>query len=289
MDARKKRGLESAAPALGVAGGILVATKGAEMIGVPAKWAPWGTAAIGTIAAMTTEGWMREAAIGVAAAGASVGILRMVGLLDGFEIPVEHRRQAAAPDAPQREAAAPDAVTQADLQRAMASVTEEHDAQLRALEQKYDEQMRDLRQAYERRIDEICSSYDRRLTGKDETISNLLREIRKSQAATVDPRIVNREPISVEETPADEAPVAQPQSEAASSDAPVSTAPSAEVSKAEAVFDLLTVEEMAQLQQTIASLPPEAMAMAEAHLATLAPEEAAAYLRTHLLAPRAAA
>jgi hypothetical protein len=276
--------LVGAAPVIGAAAGTLASTMGAYMLGVPVQWAPWGTAAIGAVGAFTTQGWVRQAAIGVAAAGASIGILRMMGIIGGQSVaPVDHHRQAAPPEA--SPAPPVDSVTRADLQKGMDELAAKYDGQIKQLAEQYGEQLRDMQRAYSGRIEEIRASYDQRLAAKDETISELLRELRTTQATAL--HVVPRDAEGVvEEAIAGESTVDQEQAPANDAEAP---SPIADWSKAKAVFDLLTTEEAAQLQQIVAGMPPEAVAMAETHLAKLEPEEAATYLRSSVLTPSDAA
>jgi hypothetical protein len=272
--------LVGAAPVIGAAAGTLASTMGAFMLGVPVQWAPWGTAAIGAVGAFTTQGWVRQAAIGVAAAGASVGILRMMGIIGGHSVaPVDDHRQAAPPEASPSPPA--DSVTRADLQKGMDDLAAKYDVQIKQLAEQYGEQVRDMQRAYSGRIEEIRASYDQRLAAKDETISELLRELRTAQATAL--HVVPRDAEAV----AEQAPTVDEEQALANDVAAPS--PIADWSKARAVFDLLTTEEAAQLQQIVAGMPPEAVAMAETHLAQLEPEEAAAYLRSSVLTPRGAA
>jgi hypothetical protein len=278
--------LVGAAPVIGAAAGTLASTMGAFMLGVPVQWAPWGTAAIGAVGAFTTQGWVRQAAIGVAAAGASIGILRMMGIIGGHSVaPVDHHRQAAPPEADPSPPA--DSVTRADLQKGMDELAAKYDVQIKQLAEQYGEQVRDMQRAYSGRIEEIRASYDQRLAAKDETISELLRELRTAETTALhvvprDAEAVAEEALTVGEASA----VDEEQAPANDVETP---SPVADWSKAKAVFDLLTPEEAAQLQQIIAGMPAEAVAMAEAHLANLEPEQAAAYLRSSVLTPRDAA
>jgi len=274
--------LVGAAPVIGAAAGTLASTMGAFMLGVPPQWAPWGTAAIGAVGAFTTQGWVRQAAIGVAAAGASVGILRMMGIIGGHSVaPVDHHRQAAPPEASPSPPPA-DSVTRVDLQKGMDELAARYDGQIKQLSEQYGEQARDMQRAYSGRIEEIRASYDQRLAAKDETISELLRELRTAQTPTL--HVVPRDAEAVSE----EAPTVDEEQQAPANDV-AAPSPIADWSKAKAVFDLLTTEEAAQLQQIVGGMPPEAVAMAETHLAQLEPEEAAAYLRSSVLTPRDAA
>ena len=285
--------LVQAAPVLGAAAGTFASTIGADMIGVPTKWAPWGTAAIGTVGAMTASGWLRQAAIGVAAAGASIGILRLVGILDDsgfFPIPLVHPRDASppetAPSAPPPTETKPNGITRDELQKALGELSEKHAANMNELKQAYDTRLQELRSAYEARIGDITIGYEQRVRSQDDTISNLLRELRKAQAASM-PRIVPRDAVPVEDTATEEESDATPPS---NDEQAIATLPSAEaLSRAEAIFALLTPAESTQLRQIIASMPPEAVTLAESHLAKLDPADAVEYLRSHLLTPRDAA
>ena len=102
MDEQAGFGLMAAAtPILGLVAGGFVATKGARMIGLPDKWAPWGVAAVGTYAAIAGTGWVRQAGVGAAAAGVTLGLLETMGMLD-FLAAVPSLRPGAL-SAPQRE------------------------------------------------------------------------------------------------------------------------------------------------------------------------------------------
>jgi len=279
------------APALGVAAGAFAATKGADMLGVPEKWAPWGTAALGALGALMTEGRTRHAAIGFAAAGAGIGVLHMLGVFDLLATriaPVPQRRQADAPalaEAPAQEPP-PDAIKQVDFQKAIDEIVAKNEAQLQAMRDSADEKFRELSRAYESRIGEISASYEQRVADQDQTISNLLGELRRARAASVGPRLVRDEiPAPVDEPLVAEA--------SATPEGPVetgSTGPSPEtVSKAHAIAALLSQEEYDQLKQVAAQLPPAVLAAAEAQIAKLSPEDAVAYLRANVLKPRDAA
>lgn len=275
MDEQESYGLlEAATPILGLVAGGFAATKGARMIGVPDKWAPWGVAAIGTYAAMTGTGWVRQAGVGAAAAGVTLGLLETMGMLD-LLMALPATRQAAPMEPP---TPMPDAITRDDLQKALADVAQKNDAQRKVLAQQHTEQLREMRSAYDIRIDQISAAYNQRLAEKDQTISELLRELRKAHAAG--PSIVPRDATpTVEETiplqteaPADETP----------------TEPDI-VTKAQAIRERLSPEENGQLQQLLTTASPETVAFAEAQIANMSADDAVAYLREHVLAaPNAA-
>lgn len=270
--------LDGATPILGLVAGGFVAAKGAEKIGVPEKWAPWGVAAVGVYGAIAAQGRMRQAAIGVAAGGISIAIMKAMGMLD-LVAAIPAMRQAAAMQP--ATASVPDAITRDELQEALAVTVQKNDAQLKELEQQHLAQVSELRRAYESRVDEICASYTQRLAEKDQTISELLRELRKAQAAG--PSIVHRDaPVPVEEPSPSE-------SEAdATVEEMAQTEPDA-MTKAQAIRDQLTADENLQLQQLLTTASPEMVALAEAQIANMSADDAVAYLREHVLAaPKAA-
>ena len=271
--------VDAATPIVGLIAGGFAATKGAHMIGVPQKWAPWGVAAIGTYAAMTGTGRVRQAAIGAAAAGVTLGILETMGMLD-FLVAMPAMRQAAAmaPSTP----SVPDAMTRDEVQKALTDAAHKNDARLTQLQQQQDEHLRELRRVYDGRIEQICAAYNRRLAEKDQTISELLRELRKAQAAG--PTIVHRDATAPVEEP-------MPLEDETEASVEGETAPAEPdvMSKAQAIRALLTPNENHQLQELLAAASPETVAFAEAQIANLSAEEAVAYLREHVLAsPKAA-
>jgi len=157
--------MAAATPVFGVVAGTIAATKGADMLVVPAKWAPWGVAAIGAVGALAADGWVRDAAIGVAAAGAGLGILRMMGMLDPSGHLPTHRNAPAA-EAPAQEQAkppAPDLITRDELQKALAETVQQHENRMKEVLQENLEQVRQLRSAYDARIEHLCGRYDQLL------------------------------------------------------------------------------------------------------------------------------
>jgi hypothetical protein len=268
--------LDAATPILGLVAGGFAATKGARMIGVPDKWAPWGVAAIGTYAAMTGNGWVRQAGVGAAAAGVTLGLLETMGMLDLLTAMPSMRQ--AAPMEPQTPR--PDAVTRDDLQKALADIAQKNDAQLKVLEQQHSDQLREMRSGYDTRIDQICAAYNQRLAEKEQTISELLRELRKAHAAG--PSIVPRDATATIEEPIPSEP------EASTDETPPPTEPDV-MTKAQAIRERLSPEENGQLQQLLTTASPETVAFAEAQIANMSADDAVAYLREHVLAaPNAA-
>lgn len=296
--------MDAATPILGLVAGGFVATKGARMIGVPDKWAPWGVAAIGTYAAMTGTGWVRQAGVGAAAAGVTLGLLETMGMLD-FLAAVPTMRQAAATE-PSTPSAPPDTITRDDLQRAITDLAQKNDARLKELTQEHADQLRELRNTFDIRVDQICGTYNRRLAEKDQTISELLRELRKANASG--PSIVHRDAAfhveealpAEQEAPADEtatphvdeaiaseqeappeetatAPASAPDGAAASEQSDV-------VTRAQAIRERLSPDENRQLQQLLMTASPEMVAFAEAQVAKLSADDAVAFLREHVLA-----
>jgi hypothetical protein len=279
------------APVLGVAVGAFTATKVADMFGVPVKWAPWGTAALGAVGALMTEGKTRHAAIGFAAAGAGIGVLHILGLFDALAArPIIQRRQADAVEAPvvpeaPSEQPTSDASNQADFQKALDDVTAKNEAQLKAMQESTEEKFAELRRMHENRIEAITASYEQRIADQEQTISDLLRELGRAQASSVGPQLVRDEvPPVAEEAPA---PESQP------AEAPVAAeavGPSPEtVSKAQAIVDLLTHEEDAELRQLVATASPQAVAFANRQITNMTAEEAVAWLRANVLMSRKAA
>jgi hypothetical protein len=262
--------------------------------GVSVKWAPWGTAALGAVGAMMTEGGARHAAIAFAAAGAGIGVLHALGILDKLADQIDPslpRRQADAADASAPDEAPssephPDVTKQqVDFQKAIDQVVAKNEAQLKALHQSTEEKFAELRRVYESRIEEISASYEQRIADQEQTISNLLRELGRAQAPSVGPRLVRDEaPPAVEEAPA---PESQP------AEAPVATesvGPTPEtVSKAQAIVDQLTHEEDAELRQLVAAASPNAIAFVNQQIANMTAEEAVAWLRANVLTARTAA
>jgi len=310
MDKQDGFGLmDAATPILGLVAGGFVATKGARMIGLPDKWAPWGVAAIGTYAAMTGTGWVRQAGVGAAAAGVTLGLLETMGMLD-FLAAVPAMRQAAAVTEPPTPSAPPDAITRDDLQRGLSDLAQKNDTRLKELTQQDAEQLRELRSTYDIRIDQICATYNRRLAEKDQTISELLRELRKANASG--PSIVHRDATppmeealpSEQETPADDETAAADETatdETSSSPAAAETATllatdeaavpeqSDVITRAQAIRERLSPDENRQLQQLLMTASPEMVAFAETQVAKLSADDAVAFLREHVLsAPNAA-
>jgi hypothetical protein len=66
------------APILGAAGGALAIVIGAERLQLSQEQVAWGAAALGYLVATQTTGIVRELATGLAAAGACIGVLRLV-------------------------------------------------------------------------------------------------------------------------------------------------------------------------------------------------------------------
>ncbi|MGZ4777667.1 MAG: hypothetical protein ACXV5L_00600 [Thermoanaerobaculia bacterium] len=271
--------LDAATPILGLVAGGFVAAKGAEKIGVPEKWAPWGVAAVGVYGAIAAQGRMRQAAIGVAAGGISIGIMKAMGMLDLLAA-MPSLRQAAAmqPATP----SVPNAITRDDLQQALGDAARKNEAQLKELEQQHLAQLSELQRAYESRVEEICGVYSQRLAEKDQTISELLRELRKVQ--TAGPGIVHRDATVPVEEPA-------PVEAATDTNAEEIAAPAEPdaISKAQAIRGQLTADENLQLQQLLATASPEMVALAEAQIANMSADDAVGYLRENVLtSPKAA-
>jgi hypothetical protein len=297
--------MDAATPILGLVAGGFVATKGARIIGVPEKWAPWGVAAIGTYAAMTGSGWVRQAGVGAAAAGVTLGLLETMGMLDFLAAIPTMRRQAAVTEPP-TPSAPPDAITRDDLQRSLSDLARKNDAQLKERTQQHVEQLRELRSTYDIRIDQICASYNQRLAEKDQTISELLRELRKANASG--PSIVHRDATPRIEEALPSEPEAPADYETAAAADETATPPAADetatlpatdeataseqsdvVTRAQAIRERLSPDENRQLQQLLMTASPERVAFAEAQVANLSPDDAVAFLREHVLAaPNAA-
>jgi hypothetical protein len=227
---------------------------------------------------------VREAAIGVAAAGAGIGILRMMGMLD---LPA-HRNAPVLPE--QTPSGPPDAISREELQRALSEAAQQNETLLKTALNEHVDQLRQLRTAYDGRIEQISARYDQLLADKDQTIAGLLRELRKTQH--VAPHIVHRDAQAPEEdAPVAESPVAEPQAEEPVAEAPIepAPAPSENASKAQAIVDLLSHEEYDELKQVIATASPQAVAFTERQFSSMTAEEAVAWLRANVLTSRTAA
>jgi hypothetical protein len=270
-------------PVLGASIGAAAATMGAEML-LPPKfvpWAPWGTAALGFLTAMNTTGLVRGVATGVAAAGASIAVLRLIGAASQGATAVAAVTTASAPEQ-QRQAAPSDAVTRADLEIALAALAAKHQADLAERESTHVVQLRELQT----------------------TVHTLLEKLREADVVIASmragggtqPMRGNAElssgggPPSIDTMPA---PIEQSRgaspthegSQVAKSPAALATAVDSqslsteEVARFEAIYGLLDEQERRQLSALVANLPKDALAKAQAQLLQLKPHQAVAYLR----------
>jgi hypothetical protein len=114
-------------PIVGGAGSALAFVLAAEQLNVSKLQVAVTLAGAGAVTAASTTGWIRDIAIGVAAAGACVAAMEAVTL---YRV-AQAFKTAAEPPPPQ--APPVDAVTQADLQAAMAKIAEQQNRAQEAL------------------------------------------------------------------------------------------------------------------------------------------------------------
>lgn len=119
--------LSAVLPIVGGAGSALAFVLAAEQLNVSKLQVAVTIAGAGAVTAASTTGWVRDIAIGVAAAGACVAAMEAVTL---YRV-AQAFKTAAEPPPPQ--AAPVDAVTQADLQAAMAKIAEQQNRAQEAL------------------------------------------------------------------------------------------------------------------------------------------------------------
>lgn len=112
-------------PILAGAGGAIVATVGAEKLGINPAIAAWGTAAIGAATALGTHGIVRQVATGVGAAGVCLGALQLIANARHTSSKKAEEQQKSQAQAQKRQAEADGYITRAELSDALAKSAEQ--------------------------------------------------------------------------------------------------------------------------------------------------------------------
>jgi hypothetical protein len=271
---KKNTTANAVAPLLGAAGGTLIMTAAVERFGIPRERITLGGAMLAVLAARNTDGAIRDALTGVAAAGASLAMQQLLERL---------RPKLIYGDKPKPTSAPPDAISREDLAKALAELSVKHQAEAHAREEasrKEKEQVLALVRDLAARLAAANAEIERLYGG----------EHSRNASVEAQPAATTQNPATEHERDAKDAnapsavalemPPLDSFGEMSAADEP--SAPPKSLDRLLEIASYLAPHEREQLQSFVVSVPEDLFRQAQVHLLSLPIDDAVRELRTRL-------